>query len=210
MDQTDIETSDNYQGEERREIKDHAEYFDSLVQAKPLEIPINKFRCSNLKDVMLVTTVGTGIGICMHDPHIGAGGLGHVFLPKELRDEFPHFTEETADLRRYYENIITTMITTLIQLGGERSKIRVKLFGGGDVDLDSDNDDGRKMYIFVKECLVRNGVNIANEDIGSAMGRRIQYIPVSGKGMRRLLKRESDLRELKAIEDSYDAKTSSE
>ncbi|MEM6781778.1 MAG: chemotaxis protein CheD [Pseudomonadota bacterium] len=198
--QENLAESKGFFGEDRREIDDYASYFDSLVEAKPLDIPIGRFRCSNLEDVMLVTTVGTGIGICIHEPEIKAGGLGHLLLPESLIAEFPSFSKESDELRKYCEQLMNSMIMTLTQLGGKPSKMKAKLFGAGDFH---DNDDGRKVYVFAKEFLIRNGLQISSEDIGQKMGRRIQYIPVSGRGIRRLLKRESDLVEISEAEQSY-------
>ena len=190
---------------ERRTISDHIAYFDSLVDAKPVEVPLGKCRCSNLDGVMLVTTVGTGIGICMHDSKIKAGGLGHLLLPEFLLDQFPHFDEQYEPIRYQGELLMSTMVTTLTQLGGRPSNIRVKLFGGGLVRDDKD-DLGHKIYIFVKEYLVRNGLQVVSEDIGKPMGRRIQYLPVSGRGMRRYLKRQSDFEQLGDIENQYEGR----
>lgn len=203
--QPDIEESIDFHGEDRREISDYAAYFDSLVEAKPLEIPIGRFRCSNLQDIMLVTTVGTGVGICIHEPVIRAGGLGNLMLPRPLLKEFPHFSNETKEMRNYCEQLMDSMVTTLVQLGGKRPKMKVKLFGAGDLS-DEDNDDGRKVYVFAKEFMIRNGLQIVSEDIGHKLGRRIQYLPVSGRGIRRLLKRQSDLELLHRDEDTYSAR----
>lgn len=189
-----------YSGDERREQKDDIAYFDSLVEAKPLEIPINKFKCSNIEDVMLVTTVGSGICICIHEPHIKAGGVGHVLLPDAFLREFPTVSESGAQVKKFFETQIETMIMTIKQLGGKSDKMRVKLFGGGQIMVD-DCDQGQKTYVFVKEMLVRHGLQIISEDIGQKMGRRIQYIPVSGRGMRRLLKRDSDIEILRSVEE---------
>jgi chemotaxis protein CheD len=191
---------------ERRHNEDDIAYFDSLVEARPLDIPIGRSRCSNLDGVMLVTTVGSGIGICMHDPEIEAGGLGHLLLPDFLLQEFPNFTENTALARHHCETLMGTMMTTLVQLGARPANIRVKLFGGGDI-IAEPYDAGRKTYIFAKEFLVRSGLQIISEDIGQKMARRIQFVPVSGKGMRRLLKRQSDIVLAKEAERSYVEKT---
>lgn len=191
---------------ERRHTENDIAYFDSLVEARPLDIPIGRSRCSNLENVMLVTTVGTGVGICMHDPEIEAGGLGHLLLPDFLLQEFPNFTENTALARHHCETLMGTMMTTLVQLGARPATIKVKLFGGGDIAADS-HDAGRKTYIFAKEFLLRSGLQIISEDIGQATARRIQFIPVSGKGMRRLLKRQSDILSANAAERAFVEKT---
>jgi len=191
--------------EERRKIDDPTAYFDSLVDARPMEIPIGRSRCSNMKDVMLVTTVGTGIAICMHEPSIVAGGLGRLLLPETFIDNFPTLPGDLDDIHASCEALMSTMIVKMSQLGAKPSKIRVKLFGGGEISGEGD-DAGRKTYIFVKEFLTRQGMQIISEDIGQKMGRRIQFIPVSGKGMRRLLKRKSDLEELSQVEGDYNLK----
>lgn len=188
-----------YKGADRRKQQDDLAYFDSLVEAKPLEIPINRFKCSNIENAMLVTTVGSGICICIHEPNIKAGGLGHILLPYDFLDEFPSVSEDGMGVKKYFELQVDSMITTLKQLGGKTAKMRVKLFGGGKI-RSAECEHGHKTYVFVKEMLVRKGLNIISEDIGQRMGRRIQYIPVSGRGMRRLLKRDSDLEILYEIE----------
>ncbi len=200
--QPELEEEISFSGEDRREIADFGAYFDSLVDAKPLDIPIGRFRCSNLQDVMLVTTVGRGIGICIHEPVIKAGGLGNLLLPGQLLNEFPRFTNQTNDIRNYCEQLMDSMVTTLVQLGGKRSKMKVKLFGAGELEEDS-HDEGRKIYVFAKEFMIRNGLQIVSEDIGHKLGRRIQYLPVSGRGIRRLLKRQSDLDILRRDEEAY-------
>lgn len=190
------------EGAERRLITDHIAYFDSLVDAKPMEIPPGKSRCSNLKDVMLVTTVGSGIGVCIHEAGIEAGGLGHFILSPDIIANFPNVADKEADINKLLSHSVGAIIDTLVQLGGQPSRMRAKVFGGGQLE-DSPEDSGHKISIMVKEYLVRNGVYIASEDVGQPMGRRIQFIPVTGQGMRRLLKRGSDVEELSKIERDF-------
>jgi chemotaxis protein CheD len=189
-------------GAERRTITDHITYFDSLVEAKPLDIPMGRSRCSNLSDVMLVTTVGSGIGVCIHEPGIQAGGLGHFVLPPDVVQAFPGISDKEPEIKTVIDRVLGSMVETLLQLGGQPSRMRVKLFGGADLE-DTPPDSGRKLAILVKEFLLRNGINVVSEDIGKPMGRRIQFLPVTGQGMRRLLKRAPDIVELSAAEREF-------
>lgn len=171
-------------GIDRRKVTDHEEYFNGLFPEKPVYVPIFTSQCSNNSDEMLVTTVGTGIAICINDKALGMSGLAHLFIPEALKSD-------PSALQEQQEKILEELIDTLIKSGSSPEQMKAKLFGSSQLTETSSND-GTQTHNFVKDFLSNAGITVSIEEIGSNVGRRIHFFPKSGKVVRRLLQRQAD------------------
>jgi chemotaxis protein CheD len=78
-----------------------------------------------------------------------------------------------------------------LKLGAARSRLEIKLFGGGRI-LTSMTDVGARNIEFIHQYAKLEGYAIAAEDLGGTQPRRVVYFPATGR---------VKVRRLKAIEN---------
>ena len=94
---------------------------------------------------------------------------------------------------RYGNHAMETLINDIIKVGGVRSRLEVKVFGGAQViEGASVLSVGQKNVDFVQTYLENEGFKIAASHLGGSLPRRIHYFPITGKVQMRQLERSSD------------------
>ena len=84
------------------------------------------------------------------------------------------------------------LINQIITMGGHKSRLEVKAFGGGNV-IKSQTLIGSSNAQFVHEFLQKEGLRIISEDLGGTHPRRVHYFPTTGKALVRSLRRKNDM-----------------
>lgn len=171
--------------QDRRKVTDHEEYWNGFFEEKPIMVGMMESRVSNQDNVMLITTVGRGIAVCLNDKELKTGGLIHILESQSLKGN-------QQSLQHEIDNLISPVLETLTLKGSKPENIKAKLFGCGQLSPNDKEEDARLLYGLVRECLSRNNINISMEDMGQAVGRRIHFFPKNGKAVRRLLQRQVD------------------
>ena len=136
---------------------------------------------------MIVTILGSCVAACMRDPVMSIGGMNHFLLPDNPDLSLRH----SDDATRYGAYAMEQLINGIIKLGGNKNRLEVKVFGGGNV-IDNSAMIGSRNIAFVRAFLKKEGLAIAGEDLGDTYPRRLRYYPDSGKVMLLKLKRKED------------------
>lgn len=128
-------------------------------------------------DEMLVTILGSCVAACIRDPIAGIGGMNHFLLPGG---------EDGASSKatRYGAFAMESLINGIIKAGGCKSRLEVKVFGGGNV-INNSAQIGTRNAQFVRQFLLREGLRITGEDLEGDQPRRVHYLPATGKVMLR-------------------------
>jgi chemotaxis protein CheD len=150
---------------------------------------------------MLISKVGSGVVICIHDPEANIGGLLHILMPEDLLEAFPRIEKGNTGFA-YIENVIEDFINSLKRHGAGKKRIRIKLYGGSSI-VEEVVDSGLKNYVFAKEWLMRKGLLIASEDIGGKSCRRIMFLAHKGKVHCYKMRRKKDIEELREKEKEF-------
>ena len=80
------------------------------------------------------TVLGSCISACIRDPRLGLGGMNHFMLPEDTTDGKSSWLDKATGLAtRYGSYAMETLINALLKMGASRSRLEVKLFGGGHV-----------------------------------------------------------------------------
>lgn len=140
-------------------------------------------------DHMLVTILGSCVSACIRDPDKKVGGMNHFLLP-HLNESHGQSTDDST---RYGAFAMEKLINEILKLGGQKSRLEVKVFGGGNV-IDNSAMIGSKNVSFVKDFLRSEGLKIVSEDLGGNYPRRLHYYPDTGKVMMRQLQRKEDMK----------------
>lgn len=145
------------------------------------------FYVSRRKGEMLSTILGSCISACIRDPRLGIGGMNHFLLPGD-----ENMVHDEGAAARYGVFAMESLINGILKAGGDKSRLEVKVFGGGNVTNNSAKI-GSKNAVFVRKFLADEGFKIAAQDLEGDMPRRIHYFPDTGKVMMRKLRRTEDL-----------------
>ena len=140
-------------------------------------------------DEYIFTRLGSCVAACIWDPLLGIGGLNHFLLPeKELHEDWHQLTSYSC---RYGNLAMEQLINGILTSGGQRQRLKAKVFGGAQITKMSVLNVGQSNIEFVKEYLKLEGIAIESEDLGGPWPRKVLFHPNSGKV---LLKRMSPAR----------------
>lgn len=187
---------------ERRQTSDHDAYFNAQFDAAPLYVEPGTANCAEHAEEMLVATVGTGVLLTIHDEELKVAAMGYVILPDPVLQAFPFLDKADEALVAKAFEPIENCIGEMKNRGAGKNRIRIRIFGGV-IRGESDDDVGLKNTVFVQEYLFRKGLRVYNADIGGPFIRRVHFFPDTGRVVRRLLKRQSDVADVDALESKY-------
>ncbi len=167
-----------------------------MVKIQPGEVYVTSER------ELISTGLGSCISACVWDPFIALGGMNHFMLPfgnaEEVEDWDP--TQWRSNAARYGNYAMELLINTLIQQGAVKSRLRVKLFGGGLV-MGTQANIGEKNIAFVRNYVESEGLTLVGEDLGSEYPRKVVFDPITGKAWVKKLR--GYRAEMEAEENNY-------
>jgi chemotaxis protein CheD len=128
---------------------------------------------------LVAQSIGSCLGIAIHDPVARVGGLLHVMLPDSSihpakAQECPHMFVDTG---------LPMLFHAAYDLAAEKSRIVVKVAGGADLlGFGSFSTGiGRRNYEAAESILNRNGVAIASRETGGNISRTVRFNVSTGR-----------------------------
>jgi chemotaxis protein CheD len=169
-------------------------YYDQMSEETVVKVFSGDCYSTDQPGEVLVTVLGSCIACCMRDPITKVGGMNHFLLPDGSNaHEAPN---------RYGAYSMEQLINDILKKGAVKSRLEVKVFGGGNV-IKSSAMIGDKNVNFIRDYLKQEGLRIAQEDLGGTSPRRIHYYPETGRVMMRKLRRDDDLKQVEKEELKY-------
>ena len=139
-------------------------------------------------DEAILTVLGSCISACVRDPVLGIGGMNHFMLPEEAAKGDNSWLDPKLGLAtRYGSYAMESLLNQLLKLGAVRSRLELKVFGGGRI-LSTMTDIGRRNIEFVLEYIRLEGLRVSAQDVGGTQPRKIVYYPADGRVRVRRLK----------------------
>lgn len=169
-----------------------------MVKIQPGEVYVTSER------ELIATGLGSCISACVWDPFIELGGMNHFMLPLGDSDDIDNWdpTQWRSKAARYGNYAMEILINTLIQQGAVKSRLQVKLFGGGMVmGMGKQANIGQKNIEFIKNYIKNEGLHLVSEDLGSEYPRKVVFDPITGKAWVKKLRGYRG--EVEAEENSY-------
>lgn len=122
------------------------------------------------------TLLGSCVAACLYDPETGVGGMNHFCLPGG--------GDEGANAR-YGAYAMELLITAIMKKGGDRSRLRAKVFGGGKVlRVESEHlNVGAKNAEFVLRFLNTEGIPVVAQSLGGDRGQIVKFQPHTGRAL---------------------------
>lgn len=141
------------------------------------------------RDNELVTTVlGSCIAACIRDTVEGIGGMNHFMLPEQLLNTLSCGSDDAAGNATRYGNVaMEHLINAILQHGGRRQNLEVKLFGGGNI-LPNLCDIGKRNIQFVLDYIDTEALKLVSSDLGDIYPRKINFYPKTGSVRMKKLK----------------------
>lgn len=178
-------------------IWNHAHNME-MVKLLPGEIYVSDGR------ELLGTVLGSCIAACIWDEEVGVGGMNHFMLPVDHTESDNDWRLiKNATSTRYGNHAMEYLINAISKLGGRKSALKVKIFGGGHV-MPSLTDIGSRNIAFVCDYLAKEGLTLVSKDVGENFARRVEFFPDSGRARVKRLRVGRDDSVVKS-EDSYHA-----
>jgi chemotaxis protein CheD len=131
-------------------------------------------------DEAITTVLGSCVSACIRDPEAGVGGMNHFMLPQDSPERGVRVDPILGLATRYGSYAMESLINDLLKLGATRTRLELKLFGGGRI-LTSMTDIGARNIDFVRTYAKLEGYAVAASDLGGSQPRKIVYFPSAGR-----------------------------
>lgn len=142
-------------------------------------VGISEIQVSNQpEDVLITYSLGSCIGVTMHDPVARVGGMIHYMLP--LSKTSP----EKAKIRpgMFADTGIPLLVRTLYESGAMKDNLIVKVAGGSQLmDQNKVFNIGERNFLILRKLLWKNNVLIKAKDVGGSLSRTLRLEIASGR-----------------------------
>jgi len=159
-------------------------YFDRHFQRDAVKILPGEYYVTR-NDHMIVTVLGSCVGVCLRDRKTGYGGMNHFLLPGDMTLA----GDVMAESARYGNYAMELLINQLIKLGATRQTLEAKIFGGANLMQGLTlNNVGQRNAEFTLDYLATENIAIVAEDLLDIYPRKVYFFPDTGKVLVRKLK----------------------
>ena len=128
------------------------------------------------EDILIMTTLGSCIAVCLWDRQAKVGGMNHFMLPDNGGG--------ASDSGRYGSYAMELLINEMMKLGARRETMQAKVFGGGQVmHTFTTMNVGERNTAFVLDYLQTERIAVISKDVLDIHPRKVCYFPATGKAM---------------------------
>ena len=138
----------------------------------PLVVGIGECQVTgNAKDVLITYALGSCIGIAIHDPVAGVGGLLHLMRPEstinpERAQQSPYVFADTG---------IPLLFRRAYECGAQKNRLTVSVAGGAQVlDEQAVFNIGKRNHAAVRNIRWKAGLLIKSEAVGGTAARTMR------------------------------------
>jgi chemotaxis protein CheD len=142
---------------------------ERMVVVKMAEMSVEEWGGEDA--TVMKTTLGSCVGVFLHDPRRGLAGLAHVMLPaSQPRDPV---------VGKYADTAIPSLLRTMEQKGSSRADIRASVVGGATMFSTGNGKGlstiGLQNVDAARRILGSLGIPIVFEETGGSQGRMVRY-----------------------------------
>ncbi len=128
------------------------------------------------EDILIMTTLGSCIAVCLWDRNAKVGGMNHFMLPDN--------NGSGNDSGRYGSFAMELLINEMMKLGASRMTMEAKVFGGGAVISGMNTINvGERNTAFVMDYLKTERIPVVSKDVLDIYPRKVCFLPHAGKAM---------------------------
>ena len=119
------------------------------------------------RPAIISVVLGSCVSVCIYDRKRRAGGMNHFKLP---------YIGDSRQATAVYGNVATlALIRMMVEEGSKKKNLEAQIFGGAYNRRVSQQNIGRENIMAARKILAKERVNIASEDIGGEIGRKIIF-----------------------------------
>ncbi len=150
-------------------------FYEAHFQSDAVKILPGEYFVFN-EDLLLMTTLGSCIAVCLWDRQAKVGGMNHFLLPESDNDQ--------SNSGRYGSFAMELLINELLKMGANRLTLEAKVFGGGAVLAGMHSlNVGERNTKFVLDYLKTERIPVVSKDVMDVYPRKVCFFPHSGKAM---------------------------
>jgi chemotaxis protein CheD len=147
-------------------------FYDAFFKNEAVKILPGEYFVHD-QDILIMTTLGSCIAVCLWDREAKLGGMNHFMLP-----------EGDADSGRYGSFAMELLINEMMRRGATRGAMEAKVFGGGQVvEGMTTMNIGERNTAFAIDYLKTERIPIVSQDVLGPHPRKVCLLPASGKAM---------------------------
>jgi len=140
-------------------------------------------------DELIATVLGSCISVCIIDRVAGIAGMNHFMLPLYSKGHSDSWGSTAISAETRYGNFaMEHMINDIIKYGGVKSRLELKVIGGGRV-MEQMTDVGLRNISFVYDYIANERLQLVKEDVGDRYPRKVIFHVKTGKVKVRKLKK---------------------
>jgi chemotaxis protein CheD len=129
-------------------------------------------------DMLVTYSLGSCIGLSLHDPVAGVGGLLHAMMPVSTADP----VKAASNPAMYTDTGVSALLQAVFDLGATRRNIVAKVAGAASqMDGAGLFRIGERNYMVLRKVLWKNEILIAAENIGGTASRTMYLEMASGR-----------------------------
>ncbi len=125
------------------------------------------------ENIWVSTLLGSCLAVCMYDEDTHIGGMNHFLIPSTT-----HSASHASSLGVHAMELL---INQIMKLGGERRRLKAKIFGGAAVVRSSHSNIGEKNIEFAKSFLETESIPIVGSHTGGSQGMHVYFNPQTTK-----------------------------
>lgn len=162
---------------------------------------------------VIKTILGSCISVCLFESEKKIGGMNHFMLPESKDLDNINDYNNT----RYGIYAMEVTMNEILKLGGKKSNVTAKIFGGGNVLPGVTSNVLRvadKNITFARKFLADEGIPIISEDVGGNTPRKVFFFNTENKIMLKKLEAVSkefsvdqEIKYSKSLEDKLKEKS---
>lgn len=150
-------------------------FYDAHFQSEAVKVLPGEYFVFN-EDVLIMTTLGSCIAVCLWDRQAKVGGMNHFMLPDNGGG--------ASDSGRYGSFAMELLINEMLKMGASRLTLEAKVFGGGAVISGMNTINvGERNTAFVLDYLKTERIPVVSKDVLEIYPRKVCFLPHSGKAM---------------------------
>lgn len=151
------------------------------MKAGMVHITQGEHCASDQPNAVITTLLGSCVACCLWDPEARVGGMNHMLLSTR--------GAAAAQSNTAGVNAMEVLINDIIKLGGVRSCLKAKVFGGAQM-VSGLSEIGISNGRFVLEFLAREGIACDGHSLGGTSARILRYWPTEGRVLQKIASRE--------------------
>ncbi len=147
-------------------------WFETQFQCEAVKVLPGEYFVDS-DELLIMTTLGSCIAVCLWDRTARVGGLNHFMLP-----------DGDEDSGRYGSYAMELLINEMLKRGAGHLSLEAKVFGGGQVVAGMDSlNVGERNTRFVLNYLKTERIPVVSKDVLDIYPRKVCFLPASGKAM---------------------------